>query len=62
MKNKGTEVIKSKWNNALANELHNLVIRNVKKTLVAPTLIDCIWYADIADMQFNLKIKEGIFL
>ena len=62
MKNKGTEVIKSKWNNALANELHNLVIRNVQKTLIAPTIINSIWYADIAPIQLNLKIKEGIFL
>ena len=49
-----------KFNEQLAKDLHNPIIRNLKKRTVYSRFKDNIWGADLADMQLISKF-DGVF-
>ena len=51
--------IANKPNYQLANELHKLIIRKVKKREVYSGFNDNIWGADLADVQLISKFNKG---
>ena len=58
---KGTGVKNDiKENQQVANELHNPIIRKLKKRKVYSYFKDNIWGADLADMQLISKYNKGI--
>ena len=44
----------------MANELHELIIKKVKKRKVYSSFTDNIWVVDLADMQSLSKYNKGI--
>ena len=44
----------------MANELHELIIKKVKKRKVYSSFRDNIWVVDLADMQSLSKYNKGI--
>ena len=49
-----------KENQQLANELHTLITRKLKKRKVYSSFKDSIWGVDLADMQLITKCNKGI--
>ena len=47
-------------NQQLAKELHNLLLKNLKKERYTQHLKDNIWGADLADMQLLSRYNKGI--
>ena len=47
-------------NEALAEELHKPIIKNLKRRKVCSSFKDNIWGADLADMQLISKYNKGI--
>ena len=51
---------KSRWTDALAEELHKPVTRKFKKRRVYAGGVDKIWAADIVDMKAFAKDNKGV--
>ena len=53
------QVVNSKENMQLANELHKPIIRKFKRRKVYSSFRDNIWGVDLADMQLLSKFNKG---
>ena len=53
--------IKSILNEQLANELHQPIIRNVKRRRVYSSFKNNIWGVNLADMQLTAKNNKGMY-
>ena len=52
--------ITNESNYQLANELHKLIIKKLKKREVYSSFRDNIWAVDLADMQSLSKYNKGV--